>query len=267
MTSNGLKYVSVEQKENISIVRFNRDDSKNALSFDALRELKEVALRFDGDSKTSAIVLTGASNVFTVGFDLQDPETSRLNNLSLSERRQVLRIGPDMCRTWEKLEPITIIAIEGWCVGGGVALSLSCDLRVSGKSAISFAPEIQRGMNMSWQAVPRSVALIGPAKTKRLFIMAERLTAQKGLEWGYYDAVSSDGDTLITALEMAKKVAAMPPVQVRMIKEGINAAAFALANSVSTLDRDQYLLALSSDDYREGLQSFFEKRPPKYTGK
>ena len=267
MAFNGLKYVSVEQRGNIAVVRFNRNDSKYALSFDALRELKEVAYRFDADSKTSAIVLTGTNNVFTVGFDLKDPETSQLTDLSLSERRQVLRIGPDMCRAWEKIEPITIVAIEGWCIGGGVALSLSCDLRVSGKNAISFTPEIERGMNMSWQAVPRSVALIGPAKTKRLFIMAERLTAQQGLEWGYYDAVSPDGSALKTALEMANKISSMPPVQVRMVKQGINAAAFALADSVSSLDRDQYLVALSSDDYQEGLKSFFEKRPPKYTGK
>lgn len=267
MAFGGLKYVTVELQENISVVRFNRGDSKNALSFDVLRELKEVARNFEDDSKTSAIILTGAADVFTVGFDLKDPETSQLPHLSLSERRQLLRVGPDMCDSWGKLEPITIVAIEGWCIGGGLALSLSCDLRVSAESAVSFAPEIERGMNMSWQAVPRSVALIGPAKTKRLFIMAERLTAQKGMEWGYYDSISPDGNALTVALDMAKKIASMPPVQVRMVKQGINAAAFALADSVSALDRDQYLAAISSEDYREGLQSFFERRPPKYTGK
>lgn len=262
-----VKHVSIEREGRIAIVRFDRHDDKNALSFSVLRELTEAARSFEEDTETSAIVLTGTPVVFTMGFDLKDPETTGLAKLGLAEKRKLLQTGPRVCRVWEKLEPMTICALEGWCVGGGMSLALACDLRVAGAGAVSFAPEIERGMNMSWQTVPRAVALVGPARAKRLFVMAERLSAQQGLDWGYFDAVAPDGSALERAMEMARQIAAMPPVQVRMVKQGVNAAAFALADAVSALDRDQYLLAQSSEDHEEGLLSFLEKRAPKYTGR
>ena len=261
------RHVSIERDGRIATVRVDRGDGRNALSFEVLRELTEAAYAFEEDTETSAIVLTGAPGVFTMGFDLKDPETTGLASLGLAEKRKLLQTGPRVCRAWEKLEPMTICAIEGWCVGGGMSIAVSCDLRVAGEGAVSFAPEIERGMNMSWQTVPRTVALVGPARTKRLFVMAERLGAQQGLDWGYFDAVAPDGSALERAQEMARQIAAMPPVQVRMVKQGVNAAAFALGDAVSALDRDQYLLAQGSEDHEEGLRSFLEKRPPKYTGR
>ena len=248
MAREPLKHVSIEREGRVAVVRFDRGDGKNALSFGALRELTEAARSFEDDAETSAIVLTGTLSVFTVGFDLKDPETTGLATLDLAERRNVLQTGPRLCRPWEKLEPMTIIAVEGWCVGGGISISVSCDLRVAGESAVSFAPEIERGMNMGWQSVPRTVALVGPARAKRLFVMAKRLSAEQGLDWGYFDAVAPDGSALERAMEMARRIAAMPPVQVRMVKQGVNAAAFALGDAVSALDRDQYLVAQGSED-------------------
>jgi enoyl-CoA hydratase/carnithine racemase len=267
MTRKKPRNVSIERHGRVAIVRFDRSDGKNALSFETLRELTVAARSFEDDPDISAIVLTGTPSVFTVGFDLKDSETTGLANLGLAERRKLLETGPRLCRAWESLEPMTIAAVEGWCIGGGMSITLSCDLRVAGEGASSFAPEIERGMNMSWQTIPRAVALVGPARAKRLFVMAERLSAGQGLDWGYYDAVAPGGGALQRAMEMAERIAAMPPVQVRMVKQGVNAAAFALADAVSVLDRDQYLLAQGSEDYEEGLRSFLEKRPPKYTGR
>ncbi len=76
----------------------------------------------------------------------------------LADRRISLRLGPEMCEAWEKIDAVTIMAIEGWCVGGGVALAVSCDLRVMAKSAKLYVPEVARGMNMSWGSIPRMVA-------------------------------------------------------------------------------------------------------------
>ncbi len=262
-----LENITIERDGRIAIVRFDRGDGINALSHQFMRDIGAAAKSLDEDAELSAIVLTGTPKIFSGGFDLKDPESAELREAGLATLRRAAQAGPRMCRAWMELEPVTIAAVEGWCIGGGMSITLSCDLRVAGEGASSFAPEIERGMNMSWQTIPRAVALVGPARAKRLFVMAERLSAGQGLDWGYYDAVAPGGGALQRAMEMAERIAAMPPVQVRMVKQGVNAAAFALADAVSVLDRDQYLLAQGSEDYEEGLRSFLEKRPPKYTGR
>ncbi len=256
--------VSIERQGRIAVVRFDTGDGKNALSRQVMRDLTAAARSFEDDVETSAIVLAGAAEVFTLGFDLREAD---LADKSLAERRVLQALGPRMCRAWAALEPMTFAAIEGWCVGGGVALIAALDLRLAGAGARFYVPEIERGMNMSWQSVPRLVALLGPARTKRLTVMAERLEAERAREWGLVDEVAPAGGAFAAAMAMAERVAALPPVQVRMCKEGVNAAAHALDHAVSVMDRDQYSLAQGSEDYREGVRAFLEKRPPRYTGR
>jgi len=97
--------------------------------------------------------------------------------------------------------------------------------------------------------------------------MAGRLDARTSVDWGLADEIAPDGAVLDRALAMAERIASLPPVQVRMCKRGINAAAHALSDAVSYMDVEQFMLALTSDDYAEGVQSFMEKRPPHYTGR
>lgn len=257
-------FVTLERKGRIAVVRFDLGDGKNALSRQIMRELTAIARSFDEDAETSAIVLAGAADVFTLGFDLREASAA---DVGLAERRQRQALGARLCRAWEALEPMTFSAIEGWCVGGGVALVASLDLRIAGEGARFYVPEIERGMNMSWQSVPRLVALMGPARTKRLTVMAERIDAARALAWGLVDEVAVAGSAFDRAMAMAERVAALPPVQVRMCKEGVNLASAALHHPVSAMDRDQYLLAAQSDDHREGVRAFMEKRKPRYTGR
>lgn len=256
--------VTIERRGRIAIVRFDTGDGKNALSRQVMRDLTSAARSFEDDTETSAIVLAGAAEVFTLGFDLRE---AKLADIGLAERRHLQALGPRLCRAWEALEPMTFCAIEGWCVGGGVALVVALDLRIAGAGARFYVPEIERGMNMSWQSVPRLVALAGPARTKRLTVMAERIDARRAQEWDLVDEIAPTGGAFDTAMAMAERVAALPPVQVRMCKEGVNAASTALHHAVSFMDRDQYALAASSEDYREGVRAFLEKRPPNYTGR
>jgi len=256
--------VSIERKGRIAVIRFDAGDGKNALSRQVLRDLTAAARSFEDDAETSAIVLTGAAEVFTLGFDLREAKT---DGIGLAERRSLQAIGPRLCRAWETLEPMTFCAIEGWCIGGGVALAAALDLRLAGAGARFYVPEIERGMNMSWQSVPRLVALMGPARTKRVTVMAERVEAERAREWGLVDELVLKGGAFAAAMAMAERTASLPPVQVRMCKEGVNAASTALHHAVSVMDRDQYALAAQSEDYREGVRSFLEKRPPRYTGR
>lgn len=260
------QYCSVERQGRIAIVRFDRGMTANPLSAAAMRELTEVALELDKDIETSVVVLAGGEKNFSMGFDLKDQETADIRNAPMLERRKRLQTGPRMCRAWEELEQMTICAIEGWCVGGGSALATALDLRVMGEGATMYVPEIERGMNMSWNSVPRFVNLVGPAKTKRIVVMAEKIKADRALDWGLADEVVADGNTLEKALEMAEVIAAMPPVGVRMCKRDIDMAAKALNTAVSYNDLDQYALAQNGKDYDEGVLSFIEKRPPNFTG-
>ena len=256
--------ITLERKGRIAVVRFDLGDGKNALSRHIMRELTVIARSFEDDVETSAVVLTGAAQVFTLGFDLREASHA---DLGLAERRQRQALGARLCRAWEALEPMTFCAIEGWCVGGGVALMAALDLRIAGDGAHFYVPEIERGMNMSWQSVPRLVALMGPARTKRLTVMAERIDAARALAWGLVDEVVPASTAFDAAMAMAERVASLPPVQVRMCKEGVNLASTAFHHAVSATDRDQYLLAAQSEDYREGVRAFMEKRKPRYTGR
>ena len=261
-----MDHVTIERRGRIAIVRFDRGIAANTLSYAAMRELTAAARSFDDDTELSAIILTGRSDHFCMGADLKDPETRALRSAPLAERRVGLMTGARLCRAWEEIQPLTITAIEGWCVGGGVALSVSTDLRVIGAGGGMYVPEIERGMNMSWGSVPRITNLVGPARAKRIVVLAEKLMADRAVDWGLADEAVPDGTALDAALEMAERAASLPPVAVRMCKQDINAYANALAHVATHSDFDQYALAQSGDDFQEGVQAFLEKRAPKYTG-
>lgn len=261
-----MKYVSIQRQGPISIVSFDRGKSANPLSHALMRELTEAARSFEEDHETSAIVLTGRADNFSMGFDLSDPETQRLREAGLVERRLGVALGKRMCQAWEDLQPLTISAIEGWCVGGGVALSVATDLRVIGESSHLYVPEIERGLNMSWGSVPRITNLVGPARAKRVIILAEKLVAKQALDWGMADRIAEDGRSLDVAMDLAQRAASLPSAAVRMCKEDINAYANALAGVASHADQDGFALALESDDAKEGIGAFLEKRPPDFSG-
>lgn len=261
------KYVTTQKDGRIATVRFDRGDRANALSFAVIEELSEAALALDADADLSAVILTGQPGLFTLGFDLKDPQTQALTQVGLTEQRQRLRAGRRMCAAWTALEPITIVAIEGWCVGGGVALAVACDLRVVGEGATLYTPEIERGMNMGWGSVPRITALLGPAKAKRLVVLAERMAAARAVDWGLADELAPAGKALEAATEMARRIAALPPVAVRMCKQAIEQAAHPLAEAVSAMDRDQFALIQRGEDFHEAVQAYLEKRDPKFTGR
>ncbi|MCY4396358.1 MAG: enoyl-CoA hydratase/isomerase family protein [Rhodospirillaceae bacterium] len=260
-----MKHVRIERDGRIATVTLDRGDTANALSLEAMRELTGAARSFENDHETSAVILAGGAN-FTMGFDLRDAESDEVRTLGLAERRQRLAVGPRMCQAWQDIEPVTVAAIEGWCIGGGVALAVACDFRVVGRSATLYTPEIERGMSMSWGSVPRTVALVGPARAKRLLILAERLDAGRALDWGLADEIAEDGAALAAARRIAERAAGLPPAQVRMIKELIDANAHALGRATAAIDRDQFILSQQSGDFEEGVRSFLEKRPPNFTG-
>jgi enoyl-CoA hydratase/carnithine racemase len=231
-----------------------------------MAELTEVALLLSKDTTVHAVVLTANGDNFSAGIDISSGEMLQAPTDTLLEKRQQARIGSDLCAAWQGLEQVTIAAINGYCIGGGLALVIACDFRIAGSSAWFKLPEIALGINMSWHSLPRMVALVGPSRAKQVAIFCENVSTADALSWGLIDRVVGDGETLDEAVKWARKVAALPPVPVRMVKETVNAVALALAHSTIHMDRDQALLATQSDDFREGVGAFLDKRKPRFTG-
>ncbi|WP_454628538.1 enoyl-CoA hydratase/isomerase family protein [Bradyrhizobium cenepequi] len=266
------EYVKIEKglgpEGRIAVVRFDRADGINALSPEALRQLTDAARSFEDDGATSVVVLTGGAKSFSAGFDLKDAEGRSRRTMDIGTLRRHLKLGPRLTRSWQDMEQVTIGAIEGFCIGGGVALAVALDFRVMARDAHMRVPEIGLGMNMSWQSVPRMLHLMGPARTKQAVILADdRISAAEAYEWGMVEQMADPGKAFETAMALATKVAAQPPISIAMTKLTVNRLAHALDDLASHMDVDQFALASLTEDHKEGVAAFLERRKPRLKGR
>lgn len=258
--------VTIKQSGRIATVSFDTGNTANALSQELMRQLTAAAERFHDCPDVSAVILAGRPDNFSMGADLKDAEGSQNAKLPLSQRRIALRVGPRLCQAWEDVDALTICAIEGWCIGGGVALAAACDLRVAGEPATIYVPEVERGMNMGWGSIPRFVALVGTARTKRLAALCEKIDAPTAHQWGLVDYLVPAGQSLDKAQQIAADAAALPPTALKAVKHDVNVAAHAMARATGHRDLDAFALMQGTDDFKEGIKAFLDGRDPSFTG-
>ena len=255
MTEN----VSVDRQGKVAVVTYDRGRARNALSQQAMLDLTAVAEDLKNDLDLQAVVLTGPRDHFCAGFDLTDDSWRLPDEATALERRAVQSRGAAMCRAWASLPQVTIAAIEGYAVGGGVAIAAACDWRVVGKSAFLTLPEVRLGLNMGWGSIPRLVHLLGPARAKRFMILCERIDAATAREWGLVDEIAPDGGALEKARELAEAAAAMPALAVRMTKETVDAMTHHADPPLVHMDIDQNELTFGGPDFAAAEAAFKKK--------
>ena len=236
------------------IVRLNRPHKRNALSADLKRELAATARHLAERTDIGAVILTGAGGSFCAGNDISEPD-SFAQDLPLVEARRHIRLGLDMCRAWESMPQLTIAAVDGFAIGGGVSLALSCDFRILHCGAWLRAPEVELGITYSWGTLPRLTRLIGPARAKLVAGLCRKVDSGTALDWGLCEEVCDD--TLKAALAMAGEITSKPRVAQHMVKEAIGR--LSAGPDTATLEQDQVLLNMSDPEAKKLQQEALDR--------
>ena len=238
----------------IARLELNRPERRNAFSAELMREMIDCAGELAGRRDIDAVVVAGAGSSFSAGADLKD--ASRwAGGAPLLEQREIAGLGQRMARAWEELPQVTIAAIEGYAIGGGLALAVALDWRVMARDAFVSLPEIGLGIPLTWGTLPRLVNLVGPARAKRLAILGERIPAAAALAMGLVDELSEPGKARDTASDIAEMVIQKPRHSVRMTKETVNAYACIGAHAVSHMAHDQLELAAATPESRAAREA------------
>lgn len=252
--------LNVTSAGRVATVVLNRPQSRNAMSAQLMREMIQCAQRLGAKRDLDVIIVRGAGKWFSAGADLKDASRWGNQSLPLDEQRETARLGYVMARAWEEVPQITIAAIEGYCIGGGLALSAALDWRVIAEDAFVSLPEIALGIPLTWGTIPRLVNLLGPARAKRLTILCERVPARDALQMGLVDYVTPPGKALQKAREVARQVLALPRHSVRMSKETVNVYANIGAQAAGHMAHDQIALAAASNEARAAREAFARRR-------
>lgn len=241
----------------VAVLSLDRADRRNALTIDMLVALEQMADALAADPDVRAVVLRGEGPDFSVGMDIgQMPSAEDRPPIELL--RRLAGQGARTMRALKGIHQPTVCAVRGVATGGGAALASACDFRVAAPGARLGYAEVRLGINLMWHALGPLVALVGPARAKRLVLSGDLFPAGMLAEWGLVDELADDPDA--AALGWAAQFAALPPVGVQMAKRSIDSLAEALSAAVLHADSDQWLLASLTPDHAAALRAFRNRR-------
>ena len=256
----------VTKSGGVATVAFNRPDKLNTLSTQLFLDLKQLIseLRYDLDSHV--VIFTGAGCAFSAGFDLRLEELSQhFSRPELPNERIWQLFCQDLMTALENLEQVTIAAINGPCVGGGMCIAANCDFRIAAEDARLGVPETNLGVFLSWGATPRLAALLGPARAKELVMSCDIISAHEAHRIGLVNRVVASNRLIEASHELAAKILSRGPLAIRTCKKQVNAASFARLSNLFLLESELWERNQLSPDLQEGILASLEKRPPRFS--
>lgn len=252
--------IEIEQHDRVGLIRLNRPKALNALNSTVMAELAAALAEFDADPKIGAIVITGSEKAFAAGADIK--EMMEASSIDMLER--------DHISIWDRImevkKPI-IAAVSGWCLGGGNELAMICDMVVASESAKFGQPEINLGVIPGAGGTQRLTRAVGKTIAMEMVLNNRHLSAEEAYQFGLINRMTSVESYLDEALQLAAEIAERAPLAVRLGKEAINHAFQSNLSDGIADERRSFYFLFSSEDQKEGMQAFVEKRKPMWKGK
>jgi len=240
----------------IGRLTLNRPTKLNPLSTQTLGELAAAAHWFDERPEVKVVIVSGAGRAFSAGADLTS--FTRQQELSV---REAADLGRQMADALERMRALSIAAIQGWCVGGGLVLAAACDLRIAADDARFSIPEVDLGIPLAWGGIPRLVREIGPALTKELVLTCRPFDAAEAKAAGFLNRLVPEEKLEATVLELAQSLAAKASHAIFSTKQHVNAVTDQMVGTMrSWADADGLVTAFSDPECGEARQRYLTAR-------
>jgi len=254
------EFVLTEVRGPVGIVTINRPQVRNALNHQTIAELVDALDVYDGDDRIRCMILTGDDRAFAAGADISQ----------MVEAGAVDVLDDDNFARWARFRAIhkpVIAAVSGYALGGGCELALMCDLVVASETAQFGQPEVKIGIIPGAGGTQRWTRSAGKVRAMEAVLIGEPVAAADAERIGLVNRVVPPGTQLDEALRLANLIAARPPLAVRLGKEAVNQAMEVPLSAGLEFERKLFYLLFASDDKREGMRAFLEKRPGRFTGR
>jgi enoyl-CoA hydratase len=254
------EHILVDVEPPIATITLNRPKVLNALSPDLIRELTTALAELDADESIRAAVLTGGPKVFAAGADIGD----------MADRTAVEQLSRDQTGRWAPLAGFTkplVAAVNGYALGGGCEVALMCDLIVAGDTARFGQPEINLGIIPGAGGTQRWPRTAGKSVAMEIMLTGEAITAERAYALGIVNKVVPSGLTVQIAKRLARQIAEKPPLAVRMAKEAVLKAFDTPLSEGLASERKSFYFLFSTEDQKEGMHAFLEKRKAVFKGR
>jgi enoyl-CoA hydratase len=251
--------ILVERHGGVGLVRLNRPQALNALNQALLVELMDALEALDADPEVGALVLTGSERAFAAGADIREMAGASAVEMFLG------KMIPQFERMRRVKKPL-IAAVCGFCLGGGSELAMACDMIVAGENARFGQPEVTLGVIPGAGGTQRLAHAVGKALAMEMILNNRNLSADEALRYGLVNYVVPVERCLDEALRLASEIARRAPLAVRLAKEAVNQAYETSLSDGLADERRLFFLLFATQDQKEGMAAFLEKRKPNWTG-
>jgi len=257
------KNLLVEVENNIATITFNRPKVLNAMNMETALELSSAIEKCKEDDNVRVVILTGSGDrAFVAGADINE-----FKGKSPREIMKFTELGHSALRLMETMGKPAIAAVNGYALGGGLEISMACDVRFASDKARFGQPEILLGLIPGWGGTQRLARLIGMGRAKELIMTGEQITAQRAYEMGLVNRVFPAEQLMEETKKLAQKLAGLPSFAIKMAKYAINYGYDLALDNANSLEIQCNSQCFSTEDLKEGVEAFLEKRKPNFVGK